>query len=90
MEIRGKGDAGELPLEVGGVFLSILRMVEESVDVVEDIPLGDTFILIMGLELLNGLVSDVFLAVGAVFVIGVEGKALSFFKDIETGNHIGY
>jgi len=37
----GEGDAGEFAAEVGGVALAVVGVVEDGVDVVEDVPLGD-------------------------------------------------
>ena len=75
-KIRGEGDAGQFPAEVGGVFLPVGGMVQEGVDVMEDVPLGDGVIVVMGAELLQGPVGEVFPAVGAVFGVDVEGEAL--------------
>ena len=75
-EIRGKGDAGQFPAEVGGVFLPVGGMVQQGIDVMEDVPLGDGVIVVMGAKLLQGPVGEVFPAVGAVFGVGVEGEAL--------------
>ena len=75
-EIRGQGDAGQFPAEVGGVFLPVGGMVQEGIDVMEDVPLGDGVIAVMGAEFLQGPVGEVFPAVGAVFGVGVEGEAL--------------
>ena len=75
-EVRGQGDAGQFPAEVGGVFLPVGGMVQQGVDIMEDVPLGDGVIVVMGAELLQGPVGEVFPAVGAVFGVGVEGEAL--------------
>ena len=37
----GEGDARQFAAEVGGVTLAILGMVQDGIDVVEDVPLGD-------------------------------------------------
>ena len=75
-EIRGKGDAGQFPAEVGGVFLPVGGMVQEGIDVMEDVPFGDGLIVIPGAKFLPGPVGEVFPAVGAVFSVGVKGEAL--------------
>src|SRR6266536_3367909 len=69
-------DAGEFAAEVGGVALAVLGMVQDGVDVVEDVPLGDGGVVVVGAELFEGPGADVFAAVGAVFGVGVEGEAL--------------
>ena len=51
-EIRGKGDTGQFPAEVGGVFLPVGGMVEEGIDVMKDVPLGDGVIVVMGAKFL--------------------------------------
>ena len=72
----GEGDAGEFAAEVGGVALAVLGVVQDGVDVVEDVPLGDGGVVVVGAELFEGPVGDVLAAVGAVFGVGVEGEAL--------------
>ena len=51
-EIRGQGDPGQFPAEVGGVFLPVGGMVQEGIDVMEDVPLGDGVIVVMGAKFL--------------------------------------
>jgi len=51
-------------------------MVQDGVDVVEDVPLGDGGVAVVGAELFERPVGDVLAAVGAVFGVGVEGKPL--------------
>jgi hypothetical protein len=63
----GEGDAGEFAAEVRGVALAVLGVVQDGVDVVEDVPLGDGGVVVMGAELFEGPVGDVLAAVGAVF-----------------------
>jgi hypothetical protein len=50
--------------------------VQDGVDVVEDVPLGDGGVVVVGAELNECPVGDVLAATGAVFGVGVEGKAL--------------
>src|SRR5438552_12513501 len=72
-----EGDAGELAAEVGGVALAVLGVVQDGVDVMEDVPLGDGAVIVAGAELFERPVGDVLAAVGAVFFgVGVEGEAL--------------
>ena len=84
-----KGDAGKFAAQVGGVGVAVGGVVEQGVDVVEDVPFGDWRLGIRrlrlggalhlgvdGAELGQGPVGDVFAAVVAVFVVGVEGEAL--------------
>src|ERR1700678_2579993 len=69
-------DAGEFAAEVGGVALAVFGVVQDGVDVVEDVPLGDGGVVVAGAELFEGPVGDVLAAVGAVLGVGVEGEAL--------------
>jgi hypothetical protein len=62
----GEGDAGEFAAEVGGVVLAVVGLVEDGIDVVEDVPLGDGGVGVVGAELFEGPVGDVLGAVGAV------------------------
>ena len=71
-----EGDAGEFALEVGGVALAVLGMMQHGIDVVEDVPLGDVGVGVVGAELVQRPVGDVFAAIGAVFVVGVERETL--------------
>src|SRR5260370_14227790 len=66
-------DAGEFAAEVGGVALAVLGVVQDGVDVVEDVPLGDGRVVVVGAELFEGPVGDVLAAAGALFGVGVEG-----------------
>jgi DNA helicase HerA-like ATPase len=75
-EIRGERDAREFALQVVGEALPIIRVVQECVDVVEDVPLGDSRVGVVVTEVLERPVRDVLAAVGAVGVVGVEGEAL--------------
>ena len=87
-EIRGQGEAGQFPAEVGGVFLAVGGMVQEGIDVMEDVPFGDGVIPVMGAELLQGPVGEVFPALGAVFGVDVEGEALGGIADINARSEI--
>jgi len=49
-------------------------MVQDGVDVVEDVPLGDGGVTVVRAEVFEGGVGDVLAAVGAVGGVGVEGK----------------
>ena len=48
---RGRGNAGQLTLEVGGVAGAVLGVVEQGVGVVEDISFREGFLAIVGAEL---------------------------------------
>ena len=50
-EVFGERDMREVALEVHLVFLAIVRMVQETVVVVEDVPFGDGVVVVMGSEL---------------------------------------
>ena len=75
-EVGREGDAGQLAFEVGLVALAVGGVMQQAVDVVEDIPLGDGVVAVVGAEAVEGPVGDVFAAVAAVLVVGVEGEAL--------------
>jgi hypothetical protein len=72
----GEGDAREFAAKVGGIALAVFGVVQDGVDVVEDVPLGDGGIVVAGAELFECSVGDVLATVGAVFGIGVEGEDL--------------
>jgi len=65
----------QVALEVLGVALTILRMMQHGVDIMEDIPFGDCGA-ILRLELHEGPISDVLSAIGAIGGVGVVGEAL--------------
>ena len=52
----------------------------------EDVPLGDGFVSVMGAELFQRPIGDVLAAVFTIFVVGVEGKALCLFEYVKTRN----
>src|ERR1035438_5977677 len=87
----GERDAGEFAAEVGGVALAVLGVVQDGVDVVEDIPLGDGGVVVVGAELFEGPVGDVLAAVSAVFGVGVVGETLARpAPDVDAGNAVHY
>ena len=51
-------------------------MMQDSVDVVEDVPLGNVPVMVVRAEFVERPVGDVLAAVGAIFVVGVEGETL--------------
>jgi hypothetical protein len=63
----GKRNAREFAAKVGGVALAVLGVVQDGVDVVENVPLGDGGVVVVGAELFEGPVGDVLATVGAVF-----------------------
>ena len=67
MEGWGVGDSWKLALEVGGVAGAVLGVVEQGVGVVEDVPLGDGLLTVVGAELGEGPVGDVFVRFLAFF-----------------------
>ncbi len=73
-EIGSEGDARQLAFQVVRELLPVGRMVQDGVDVVEDVPLGDGGVTVLLAELFEGGVGDV-LAVGAVGGVGVEGES---------------
>ena len=79
-EIGREGNAGQIALEVGLIAFAVAGMVQEPVDVVEDVPLGDRVVAVVGAEAVQRPVSDVIAAIAAILVVSVEGEALGFFK----------
>jgi hypothetical protein len=73
-----KRNLWQFAAEVGGVALAVLGVVQDGVDVVEDVPLGDGGVVVVGAELFEGPVGDVLAAVGAVFGVG-RGVRRVFF-----------
>ena len=47
---RRERNTGEFAAEIGGVALAVLGVVEDGVDVVEDVPLGDGGVVVVGAE----------------------------------------
>ena len=76
----------QVPLEIGGIALSVFGMVEQGVDVMEDVPLGDCVVAVVGAELCQCPIGDVFAAVPPVLIVGVEGEALRFLKYVKSRN----
>ena len=88
-EIGREGNAGQIALEVGLVALAVDGMVQQPVDVVEDVPLADRLVAVVGAEAVQRPVSDVLAAVAAVLVVGVEREALGRFSKAKQGwNHV--
>ena len=73
---RDEWDSGKFAAEVGGVALAVLGVVQDGVDVVEDVPLGDGGVVVVGTELFEGPVGDVLAAVGAVLREGLRSSML--------------
>ena len=76
VEVGWEGDAGEFALEVGGVAGAVLGVVEDGVGGMEDVPLGDLVVGVVGAELGERPVGDVLTTVGSVFVVGIKRKNL--------------
>ncbi|MGB8580113.1 MAG: hypothetical protein WCD47_04785 [Candidatus Sulfotelmatobacter sp.] len=57
--VGGEGNARKFAAEVGGVALAVLGVVQDGVDVVEDVPLRDGGVVVLGAELFEGPVGDV-------------------------------
>ena len=90
-EVGREGDARQLALEVGLVAFAVGGMVQQAVDVVEDVPLADRVVAVLGAELRQRPVGDVLAAVAAVLVVGVEGEALESINSrecVQVGNRI--
>ena len=66
----------QIAFEVLLVFLTISRMVQERVGIVEDVPFGDSVISVMGAEFSQYPIRDVLLSVCAILVVGIEREAL--------------
>lgn len=79
-EVGGDGDAGQIASEVGVPALAADGMVQRGVDVGGDVPLGVRLVAVAGTEAVQRPFGDVFAAVAAVLVAGVEGEALGAIK----------
>ena len=66
----------QIALEVRLIFLAIVGVMQEAIGIVEDVPLGDGIVSVVGSEVCQCPIADIFLAVCAVLVVGVERKAL--------------
>ena len=75
-EIRRIRDMRQIALQIGGVTFAILRMMQEPIDIVEDVPLGEGIVAVMRAECRQCPVGDVFSAVRSIFVVDIEGEAL--------------
>jgi hypothetical protein len=76
LDVGREGDAGEFALEVGGVTGAVLGVVEEGVGGVEDVPLGDGVVGVVGAEFGERLISNVLFFVRGVFIVDIEREAL--------------
>src|SRR5687767_2025336 len=65
----GERNPRQLALEVVGIFLAIVGMVQRAIDVVEDGPLVDILVVVVLSELLQRPIGNVLAAVRAVFVV---------------------
>ena len=74
--VRHKRNTRQVACEIESVAFAVAAMVEQTVDVVEDIPFADGWVAVVAAELVEGVVGDVLAAVAAVFVVCVEGEAL--------------
>ena len=76
-EVGGQRDPRQFAFQVLGEPLAVARMVQDAVDVIEDVPLGDFLVAVVLAEVLQGPIGDVLAAVAAVFVVDVEGETLT-------------
>ena len=73
----------EVALEVRLIPLPIVGVIQEGVDVVEDVAFGDGVVVVVRPILCQRPIGDVFAAVCAILVIGVEREALRVSSKIE-------
>jgi hypothetical protein len=66
-ELGSKRNPRQLALEVVGILLAVVGMVQQAIDVVEDVPLVDLLVLVVVAELLQRPIGDVLAAVRADF-----------------------
>ena len=59
---------------------------QETVVVVEDVPLGDSVVAVVVSEFRQCPIGDVLLSVGAVLVVGVEGETLRIACEMNIRN----
>ena len=82
-KVLSEGNMRQIPFEVHLVFLTISRMVQERIGIVEDVPFGDSVISVVDAEFCQYPIRDVLLSVCAIFVVGIEGKALGITCEVE-------
>jgi len=75
-EVRCIRDAWEFALEVGLVFIAISRVMEETINVVKDVPLGNGLVDVVLMKLSKCPVCDVLAAIFALLVLEIKRKAL--------------
>ena len=75
-KIRGVGNVRELAFQISGVGFAILFAVQQTVNIMENIPFANASILMMLTEVVQRPVGDILAAVLAVFSVGIEGEAL--------------
>lgn len=81
-------DAGELALEVGGVAVAVLGVMEDGVGSVEDVPLGDGAVGIVGAKFCECLVGGI-LPTLTLFIPNVECECLrGLYEEIDIRNRI--
>ena len=66
----------QIALEVRLILIAIVRMMQDAVVIVEDVPLGDGVVFVVRAELRQCPIGDVFAAICAIFVVDVKREAL--------------
>ena len=79
-KVRRVWQVRQVPLEVRLIPLPICRVVEQTVDIMKDVPLADGLVPVMRPELCQRPIGDVLPAVPPILVVGVERETLGFFK----------
>ena len=51
-KVRDKRNARQLPFQIGSILFTVLRVIQNAVDVVEDVTFGDVIILVVRSKLL--------------------------------------
>gem|GEM_PF-4539894 len=89
VKVGGKGDARQFFGQVMRPLGSVIRAVQNPVDIVKNLVFADFLGLVVALELFQrGVGNAVFLV--SLFVVEVAGKALTFFDAVQRGDLVGH
>ena len=89
-KVFSERDMWQIALQVHLVFLAIGGVMQETVIIVEDVPLGEGVVAIVGSEFRQRPIGDVLLSVRAVLVVGVEREALRIACNMDIWNYINH
>src|SRR5690606_12011577 len=80
LEVRRIGNAGQHLLEVGGILLAVLWRVQNAIDVIKDVFLGDRLVVVVLAEVGqchvgNAVTLDIAIGVGGACLLAIKTKA---------------